>query len=326
MLEDVVARLDRMETLLLRLYTHDRDEESLGSEGFSEPQARTPTPDSDWVLAEVPVFSEADDRASGAPQPIGAPDSLSLEDGQRQSGTLSVVPPRPHGEAEGARRLFVAGERTAALAALLPVSTARASGFVERNRALLASLPDDVRAALREPHQALEDVRQALLRAKPPERQSVQSERVELDVAAESPVAALELARQREQSLLEFVALELLPALDGAVRGTARARPVLVGLAAVHPNQRLQFAEWHANCADLIAVLDHLLERLGIERLRVSPGDPARPGDHEVVGTSPEPELPEGRVVDVVRDGYVYVGEAPERIVVRPARVVVSRA
>lgn len=63
------------------------------------------------------------------------------------------------------------------------------------------------------------------------------------------------------------------------------------------------------------------LQRLGVQRVGVDPGDAMDPARHNVVGVVVRTDIPPGRVVEVVRPGWLDGAE-----MVRPADVVVSVA
>jgi molecular chaperone GrpE (heat shock protein) len=71
--------------------------------------------------------------------------------------------------------------------------------------------------------------------------------------------------------------------------------------------------------------LKQILLRQGVEKGSTRPGDPFQPEEHEVEDTAFQEGMPHGAILEVISPCYARVYANGERLVIRPARVIVNR-
>ncbi len=155
------------------------------------------------------------------------------------------------------------------------------------------STPDDLKLALEEANRKGEEYLDLLRRARADF--SNYKRRTE------------EQRAEQAQGARADVLLRILPALDDfrrALEGAPHSGPA---------------SEWAQGVMLIDRKLRGILESEGLQRIEAE-GAEFNPWEHEAISHQASPELEDGRVLFVVRDGY-RLGER----VIRPAQVVVSR-
>lgn len=81
-----------------------------------------------------------------------------------------------------------------------------------------------------------------------------------------------------------------------------------------------EIAQWVEGIALIHQKLNKQIEKQGVERMDVKPGDVFDPNIHEAITQEEDPDFEEGQIIDVVQPGYKITDR-----VIRPAMVRVAR-
>lgn len=134
-----------------------------------------------------------------------------------------------------------------------------------------------------------------------------------------------DLQKECQNKWLQFVDRKILPIIDGIENGQKHSENLIEELKQQYQNDQEHLSLWYGIYEKLRGNLIDMLESVQVHLAKVDVGMPIDYNKHQPCDVYLDKSLPEESIKEIVSQGYEYIKNSGEKMLLRPAQVIVVK-